>query len=154
MVVIVIAIVVLAPVGIAMINGQRTWHTAYDRIYADVITDSYVASERFDSIIRKAAAGNTTVDEDGEGIEAQYYDDIDSTFLDRYAHIYVSGESLVVEYGTIDADRVKTAGDEQTLCGNVSSCTFQKTGSSAQMVLTLDNGTKSHTVCSSALMHN
>jgi len=157
----VIAIIAIAPIAVSMVNSQRTWQTAYDRIYADVVTRSYAARKRFDSLIRKAGSSTVTVDKDKEGIMVRYYSSNSASYMDRYAYLYLSNDGILkVEYGMVASTSKKgntsTVQNTSTeiICENVSSCTFLKTGNSAQMFLTLDDGSKSYTVISSALMHN
>ena len=151
---IVITIIALAPVAVAIVNGQRSWQAAYNRIYADVVSDGYYARKRFDSTLRKAGRNNVSIDSDQTGIEARYYFDSDSSFMDCYAYFYESNNELKIEYGQINSISVKQTAHIETVCGNVTGCTFTIIGDSAQMFLTLNDGSKSHTVISSALMHN
>ncbi|MHC4229590.1 MAG: hypothetical protein ACYSW0_19330, partial [Planctomycetota bacterium] len=58
---------------------------------------------------------------------------------------------LNLEYGQLDP-RVTLS--VETVCRNVSVCTFQQVGTSAQMTITLDNGTQTNTIVTSAVTHN
>ncbi|MHC4153815.1 MAG: hypothetical protein ACYST6_02650, partial [Planctomycetota bacterium] len=71
---------------------------------------------------------------------------------DRYALFYTSNAGdLNVEYGILEPRETLRV---QTICSNVTSCTFMGQGRSAQMVLTLDDGSQTVTTVTSAVMHN
>ncbi|KPJ68269.1 MAG: hypothetical protein AMJ43_00605 [Coxiella sp. DG_40] len=124
----VIVVIVISGIGIILADSQSGWKTMYDLAYADVVTDSYVARKMFDAVIRNASGERLLLDE--------------------------GGGQLSVEHGTLDPDGVKTALTTQIVCKNVSGCVFKRAGRSAQMILTLDDGSKTATVVSSAVMHN
>ncbi|MFH1716583.1 MAG: prepilin-type N-terminal cleavage/methylation domain-containing protein [Planctomycetota bacterium] len=147
----VIMIIVGLAIGVVIVDGQTGWNTMYDRINSDVASDGYVARKKFDAVMRKASRERALLDGDGKWIEVYYYADDASTVVDRYARFYVSDGDLNLEFGQLEP-RV-TLGVE-TVCGNVSGCTFKQIGQSAQMILTLDNGTQANTVVSSAVTHN
>jgi len=147
----VIMIIVGLAIGVVIVDGQSSWNTMYDRINSDVASDGYVARKKFDAVMRTASREKTVLGSEGDWIEVYYYADETSTVVDRYARFYVSDGDLNLEFGQLEP-RV-TIGVE-TVCGNVSDCTFKQTGQSAQMILTLDNGTQTNTVVSSAVTHN
>lgn len=147
----VIMVIVGFAIGVVIVDGQSTWNTMYDRINSDVASDGYVARKKFDAVMRKASRERTILGSEGDWIEVYYYESDASTAVDRYARFYVSDGDLNLEFGQLEP-RV-TIGVE-TVCGNVSDCTFKQAGQSAQMILTLDNGTQTNTVVSSAVTHN
>lgn len=148
----VLALIVISSTGIILVDSQRGWHRMYNKIYADVVTDSYVARATFDSVVRKASGENYLLSETGNWVEVYYYADASSTSLDRYALFYYEYDGqLNVEYGSLDPRQTL---DVQTICDNVTNCTFGGSGRSVQMVLTLDDGSQSATVVTSAVMHN
>ncbi len=138
-------------IGIALVDGQRGWSIQYDRIYSDVITDGYVARRKFDAVMRTASRDKFLLDDAGSWVEVYYYANDDSAVVDRYARFYVANGNLNVEYGQLDPKETLSV---ETVCGDVSSCTFEQLGRSIQMILTLDNGTQTNTVISSAVTHN
>jgi len=152
---VIVAIVVLA-LGSVVADGVRGWQRMYDRVYADVVTDGFVARRVFDRIIRKASWEMYLVGDSGESLEVYYYSSGAATTLDRYGLFYVSGGELKVEHGdwAPDSESPKTPTNTEIVCSNVSSCVFKGDGRSAQMILTLDDGSQSVTVVSSAVMHN
>lgn len=145
--------IVMFGVGVVVVDSQRGWHRMYERIYSDVVTDSYVARKTFDRVIRKASGENLLLSEDGSWVEVYYYADANSTVVDRYALFYHDSNDgqLNLTYGSLDP---RITLDTDTVCGNVSSCVFKAAGVSAQMILTLDNGSQTATVISSSVMHN
>ena len=147
----VIMLIVILAVGMVLVDGQRGWNIAYDRIYSDVVTDGYVARKKFDAVIRRASREKLLLDDTGKWIEIYYYADDDSADVDRYARFYEANGNLDIEYGQLNPKVALTA---ETVCGNVSGCTFKQAGRSTQMILTLDNGTQTNTVISSAVTHN
>ena len=152
MVATVLAVIVTLGMSIILADSQRGWHTMYNHIYSDVVTDGYSAKRVFDNVLRKASGEKFSLDSAGGWIEVYYYADANSIFVDRYARFFCNGNSqLNAEYGRLNPKETLAI---QTICGNVSSCIFKTTGRSAQMILALDNGTQSATVVSSSYMHN
>ena len=148
----VISVIVISGIGILMVDSQKGWNKMYDRAYGDIVTSSYVARAKFDSITRKAGWERYEIAEDGSWLEVYYYEDANSTVVDRYAKFsYDGSSSLDIEYGQLDP---KQTLDTSNVCGNVTSCVFKTQGRSVQMILTLDDGTQSATIASSAVMHN
>ena len=147
----VIMIVVGLAIGVVIVDGQTGWNTMYDRMNSDVVTDGYVARKKFDAVMRSASRGQSLVAGDGAWIEVYSYASPSSTVVDRYSRFYVSDGDLNLEYGQVDP-RVTLSVD--TVCGNVSACAFKQAGTSTQMTLTLDNGTQTNTIVSSAVTHN
>ncbi len=47
-----ISTIVILGVGVLLVDSQRGWIRMYNRIYSDVVTDSYVARKTFDVVIR------------------------------------------------------------------------------------------------------
>ncbi len=155
MVATVLAIIVVSGIGFILADSQRGWNRMYERIYSDVVTDSYVARKRFDSVVRKASGEKFFLDDYGNWVEVYYYADANSTALDRYARFIYQGDgSLYLENGTVDVASVKATSSVETVCGNVTSCVFAASGRSVQMILTLDNGSQSASVVTSCVMHN
>ncbi len=146
-----ITIIVVLAIGIALVDGQRGWNIQYDRIYSDVVTDGYVARRKFDAVMRRASRDKLLFDDAGGWVEVYYYANDTSTVVDRYARFYVANGNLNVEYGQLDPTATLSV---ETVCGNVSGCTFEQLGRSIQMILKLDNGTQTNTVISSAVTHN
>jgi len=146
-----IMIFVILAIGMALVDGQRGWNYMYDRIYSDVVTDGYVARRKFDAVLRRASGETFSLAGDGSWVEVNYYADDTSTVVDRYARFYVSNGDLNVEYGQLNPQSTLTT---ETVCSNVSGCIFKQSGRSAQMILTLDDGTKTNTVITSATANN
>jgi prepilin-type N-terminal cleavage/methylation domain-containing protein len=147
----VLGAIVILGVSVMLADGQRGWQTMYARIQSDVVTDSYAARRTFDAIMRKASKKKVLSDDTGSWIEVYYYADADSTSADRYARFYVADGDLNLEYGKLNPKETVTV---QTICSNVSNCVFETTGYSAQMILSLDNGSQAIDVVSSAVLHN
>ena len=146
-----ITLIVVLAIGMALVDGQRGWSTQYNRIYSDVVTDGYVARRKFDAVMRTASRDNFLLDDAGSSVKVYYYANDDSAVVDRYAYFYVADGNLIVEYGQLNPTVTLSV---ETVCGNVSGCTFEQVGRSIQMILKLDNGTQTNTVISSAVTHN
>ncbi len=146
-----IMVIVVLAIGMALVDGQRGWSIQYDRIYSDVIIDGYVARKKFGAVMRRASGERFLLDNAGSWIEVYYYADDTSTVVDRYARFYAANDALNVEYGQLNPKATLTI---ETVCRNVSGCVFEQVGRSAQMILTLDNGTQTNTIVMSAVTHN
>ena len=151
MIAIAIMLIVVLAIGVALVDGQRGWNYMYDRIYSDVVTDGYIARRKFDAVLRKASRDKFLLDPAGGWIEVYYYADDTSTVVDRYARFYTANGDLNVEYGQLNPKATDTI---ETVCGNVSSCTFVQLGRSIQMILKLDNSTQKNTLITSAVTNN
>ncbi len=147
----VISTIVLAAVGAAMLGGVHGYNSAYRRASTGVLSDGYVAARGFKATLRKSAMSSVRITDQGGALTARYYAALDSENLDRYARFYVSGNELRVEFGIVRPAQIVST---QTLCTNVSACTFAKVGNMVQMVLKIDDGQEESTVLSSAIPQN
>jgi hypothetical protein len=145
------AVIVIVGIGVVLADGQKGWHRMYNRVYGDVATDGYIARKTFDAEIRKASRERLTLDSAGAWVEVYYYSSDSATSPDRYARFYTASGDLILEKGTLDP---RSTSGTHTVCSNVTSCFFTAAGRSAQMILTLDDGSRSATVTASAVMHN
>jgi hypothetical protein len=145
------AVIVVFGLAIALTDSQRGWNAMYNRVYSDVVTGGHIAARLFDAVVRKSSIQLFQLDEDGQWVEVYYYADPNSVLIDRYARFFQSEGNLCVEYGQRNPREILSV---ETICGNVSSCSFMQTGRSMQMVLTLDNGKEKLTTVTSAVMHN
>jgi len=148
-----LASAVVVGVGMLLVDSQRGWNRMYSRTYSDVSTDSHVARRRFDSVVRNASNQGILLSADGSWVEVYYYSDPNSAVVDRYARFYNYSDNsqLIIEYGVVEPRQTLNT---ETICGNVSSCVFKSAGNSVQMLLTLDNGSQSATIVTSAVPHN
>jgi type II secretory pathway pseudopilin PulG len=146
-----LASTIIIGVGVLVVDSQRGWNTMYNRAYSDVVTDSHVARRLFDSVIRNASCQGILLDENSSWVEVYYFSDPNSPIVDRYARFYGSNEQLLIEYGALNPRQTLNT---EIICEDVTSCVFKSAGSSAQMILTLDNGSQNKTVVASAVMHN
>lgn len=146
-----IMVIVACAIGVVIADTQRGWNIMYDRIYSDVVTDGYVARKKFDAMIRKASKEKILIGDAGSWLEVYFYADDSSTAPDNYVRFYAADGDLNLEYGQLSPRATLAV---ETVCGNVAGCTFKQAGMSAQMVLTLDNGTQKNTIVSSAVTHN
>jgi prepilin-type N-terminal cleavage/methylation domain-containing protein len=146
----IMSIIALA-IGVVIVDSQSSWNVMYDRVNSDVVTDGYVARKKFDAVMRQASKEKLVLGDAGSSVEVYYYADGSSTVVDRYACFYTSDGDLNLKYGQLNP-RV-TLGVE-TICGNVSACTFRQAGRSVEMILALNNGKLTNTVVSSAMAQN
>jgi prepilin-type N-terminal cleavage/methylation domain-containing protein len=146
----IMSIIALA-IGVVIVDSQSSWNVMYDRVNCDVVTDGYVARKKFDAVMRQASREKLLLGDAGGSVEVYYYADGSSVVVDRYARFYTSDGDLNLEYGQLDP-RV-TLGVE-TICANVSACTFRQAGRSVQMILALDDGKQTNTVVTSAMAQN
>lgn len=149
------ATIVVFSTGALLMESQRGWSEMYNRVHGGVVTDAYVARKTFDAVVRKSSIKRELLGSDW--VEVYYYVDADtSTWLDRYARFYVTGDNeLLVDYGEVDAGGISLEPTTTvTLAHNVESPSFSVAGACVQMTLTLNNGSESLTMMSSPYRHN
>lgn len=157
MIALTIGCIVMLGVGMTIADSHRGFNAMYDRMYSDVVTDGYIARKTFDSVIRRATRTRFLLDSGGNWLEVYYCQDPNSTIVDSYARFFEANGELSIEYGSLEYGSLnpRQTLSTNTICGNVAGCVFFKgAGRSAQMVLTLDNGSQTITVVSSAVMQN
>jgi prepilin-type N-terminal cleavage/methylation domain-containing protein len=145
------SLIVMLGVAAVLADSQKSWHRLFNHAFSDIVGDSNVAGIKFKATIRKACGNGFILDDDHKGIEVYYYNDEDSVVLDRYARFYELDGDLNLELGKLDPRETL---ETQTLCKNVSECFFTAAGRSAQMVLTLNDGSRTISTVSCAFMHN
>jgi len=153
MITIVIAGIVIAAIGIFMINTQRGWGRMFRRVHSDVVADAYIARKAFDGTVRKSAR-RYTISPDQTSVEVEYWNNTannDAAMPDRYARFYLSNGRLLAEHG-IRSPRTQLRTD--VLAEDVSTCVFTGIGTALKMSLFLDNGSETASLVSSAIMHN
>jgi hypothetical protein len=143
--------IVMLGLGIVLADSQKSWNQLYTRAFSDTVGESNVAGIKFKAIIRKASQNGFVMDNKGKGIEIYYYNSEGSTAVDRYAHFYELDGDLNLELGKLNPRETL---EVQTICKNVSECLFTAAGRSAQMVLTLDDASRTISTVSSAFLHN
>jgi len=146
----IMAIVGLA-IGVVIVDGQTSWNTMYGRANSDVMTQGYAARKKLDAVVRGASRQRFMIANNGSWIEAYTFESDASTEVDRYWRFYESDGDLLAEYGTV-SPRATLSVD--TVCENVSECTFSQNGKAIQMTLTLDDGNQTNTIVSSVFAHN
>jgi Tfp pilus assembly protein PilW len=152
-----ISTIVVAGIGFAMVDSQRSLHQMYDRTQGDVINDAYIAKAVFDRICRKASIQRCmpAIGELGSYAEVYYYNDANSTSPDRYTQFRVSNGTLLADHGTYNmATKNKTLISTETLATHVTAWQFAMQGSSVIMTLSLQKGNQSLTVTCSSIRHN
>jgi len=145
------SMIVMLGLSLVLANSQKSWNQLYTRAFSDVVGDSNVSGIKFKAIIRKASQNGFVVDNQGKGIEVYYYNNEDSADVDRYAHFYELDGDLNLEFGKLNPRETL---EVQTICGDVTECLFTAAGRSAQMALTLDNGSRKISTVSCAFLHN
>ena len=153
MVTIVIAVIFFLAAAATLVDSQRAWGNLYGKVHSGVASDSFVVKKSLDVVVRKASSGpfSCLVDDDGQWVEVQYYVNDDSTTPDHYAKFYVAGDELIKETGTISPQEALSS---ETVCSNVSDCTFKKSGKSVRMILRLDDDSEQSAVITSSVMNN
>jgi Tfp pilus assembly protein PilW len=152
-----ISTIVVAGIGVAMVDTQRGFHQMYDRVQGDVTTDAYLARAVFDRICRKASIQRClpAIGELGSYAEVYYYNDANSPSPDRYAQFRVANGTLLVDYGTyVASTKNKTLVTTETLATNIRTWQFAVQGSSVIMTLSFQKGNQSLTMTCSSVRHN
>jgi prepilin-type N-terminal cleavage/methylation domain-containing protein len=145
------SLIVMLGVAVVLADSQKSWHKLFSHAFSDIVGDSNVAGIKFKATIRKASRNGFILDDNGKEIEVYYYSDEDSAVADRYARFYELDGDLNLELGKLDP---RVTLETQTVCENVSGCYFTAAGRSAQMILTLDDGSRKISTVSCAFMHN
>ncbi len=155
------ATIVILGIGVVLVDSYRGWNRMYDRVFSDVVTDSYVARKAFDAVVRKASVKQPGDVSAAESVELYYYQNTDpnlSPNLDRSARFTIAGNELQVVYGSgklvAGTWQVTSASSPMTLARNVTYGSFFITGACVRMVLKLDNGSETMTVTCSPVRHN
>jgi hypothetical protein len=143
--------IIFVSIGIVLVDTLNGWHKMYECVYSDVVTNGYVATKTFDRVIRQASSERFLLDGAGSWIEVYNYADSNSAAVDRYTYFYEDDGQLKIEYGRLSPRETISI---HTICRNVSNCLFKGVGKSAQMILTLDDGSRTATVVSSSVMQN
>jgi hypothetical protein len=151
MIALVVMVITASAIGAVIVDSQKSWGNLYSSINADVVADGYAAKNKFDSIVRKASSEKIDIDSGKQWVKVYYYLNDSSTSPDAYAKFCVENGDLMVKYYLCSTG---VTFDYQTICSNVSSCTFEQKGCSLQMILKLDDGTKTNTVITSAVLNN
>jgi len=157
MVTILISTVVVAGIGVAMVDSQRGFKQMYERTQGDVTTDAYVARAVFDRICRKSSIQRClpAIGALGSYAEVYYYNDANSTSPDRYTQFRVADRTLLADHGAYDMTaKSKTFVSTETLATNVTAWQFAVEGSSVVMTLSLQKGSQMMTVTCSSIRHN
>ena len=59
----VITVIVISAVAVIILDGQRGWNIMYNHIYSNVVTDSYVARKKFNTVMRRASGERPLLDD-------------------------------------------------------------------------------------------
>ncbi|MDO8336409.1 MAG: prepilin-type N-terminal cleavage/methylation domain-containing protein [Candidatus Saccharibacteria bacterium] len=170
MVTILIAMLVFAGIGVAIVDSIKSFPKMYERTTgnydgsggAGIIPDSYVAKAAFDRICRRASIKkflpDTADTTPSDWIEVYYYNDVNSPSLDRYARLWVDGNDLKVDHGTyVESTGSTSFTSTETLAITVDTGNLPKfavQAASVTMALSLKKGNQAMTVTSTAVRHN
>jgi prepilin-type N-terminal cleavage/methylation domain-containing protein len=148
--------IIILGMGVILVDNQKGWSMMYDRTYSDVVTDAYIARDVFVKVARKSSIKTSAIGNDREYIQLYYYQNPAVSIPDRYAKFYVSSGNLLVDHGDLEPGTWNTLSvlSTMTLARNVDSVKFDVTGTSVQMVLSLNNNKEAMTIACSAVRHN
>lgn len=153
-----IASIIILAMGFMLADSQRSYGRMYNRVYGDVVTDSYVTKRAFDAVVRKSSveAKEPVLGSSNEFVEVYYYENSASAEPDRYAKFCIRGNSLMVDYGTLDATTGSSLAPSFTniLAHSVSDAYFSALGTNVRMILNLYDGRNSTTLACSAVRHS
>ncbi len=139
-------------IGFFMADNQRCYSEIYQQALSDDSQDERVVKAVFNKTIRQASfAGTASVDTNGQWLEVQYYSSSAVASPDRYALFYVSNGTLSLEKGVLETHQQLST---QSVCDNVNAVQFDLAGTSVQMFLDIDDGTKIRRVNISAVMRS
>lgn len=152
-----VATVVVAGIGVTMVDSQRGFRQMYERTQGEVTTDAYVARAVFDRICRKASIQRClpAIGALGSFAEVYYYNDANSPSPDRYTQFRVANGTLLADHGLYNmTTKNKTLVSTETLATNVTDWQFAMQGASVIMTLSLQKGSQPLTVTCASLRHN
>ena len=147
------AVVLILAISAFLAGNHRAFNKVYAGAFSPVAQDALAARTIFQRTIRQAcfAVGAASVAPDGSWIEVRYYSDPAAVRPDRSARFELSDQDLLLRRSVSETAQTLTL---ETVCSNVDSVEFSLVGSSAQMFLTLDDGTSLQTVNAGAAMRN
>jgi prepilin-type N-terminal cleavage/methylation domain-containing protein len=160
MITMLIALLVFAGIGVAMVDSIKAFPQMYERTEGDVITDAYVARATFDAACRKATFKNAGIDTtNGAWVIVYYYANPTlSVAPDLSAKFEFTNGQLLVSYGDGSA---LNFGTPIVLANNVTAGKFEIQGRTVLMTLTIDNINDNNakkkvaiSVTATALRHN
>jgi hypothetical protein len=129
----------------------------YKRVHNGIVADGYVSKKAFDGVVRKSSLliKSPDVGAGGSSLNVYYYSGPSSIAPDSYASFYTTDGKLNVDYGGLDSVGALLAADRtETLAEDVQSVVFSTAGTSAKMILNLDNTSEAMTVTTSAILHS
>jgi len=150
MVTLLISAIIVSAVGVMVADSSGWFSDSYSKINSQPAVESLIARKTFERIIRLSSSTGFWVSPDGSAVEINYHSSPTGP-MDSYAQFYVNGTSLKLEKGSLIP---KTALSSETVCSNVSNCTFKTAGSAVQMILVLDDGINKQGSLTSAILHN
>ena len=150
MVTLMISAIIIFAIGVLISDSSSWFSDSYARINSSPAIESLLARKTFERIIRQAADTGFWVSADATAVEINYYSSSASP-IDRYAQFYTSGTDLILEKGSLPS---RTLISTETVCQNISACTFKTAGTAVQMILVLDDGKNKQGSLTSAILHN
>ncbi|MCF7955366.1 MAG: prepilin-type N-terminal cleavage/methylation domain-containing protein [Phycisphaerae bacterium] len=150
MVTLLISAIIISAVGVMVSDSSGWFSDSYEKIYSQPAVESLLARKTFEAVIRQSSDIGLEISPDGSSAEIYYYSS-PANPLDSYARFYVTGTDLILEKGSISPSATTST---ETVCRNVSQCTFKAAGSSVQMILILDDGKNKQGSVTSAILHN
>lgn len=150
MVTLMISAIILSAIGVMIADSSSWFSDSYKKVNSQPAVESLLARKTFERIIRQASSMGFWVSPDETAVEINYYSSPTNP-IDSYAQFYISGTDLILEKGSL---LPRTPTSTETVCQNISTCTFKSTGSAVQMILVLDDGKNKYGSLTSAIMHN
>jgi hypothetical protein len=140
-----IGTVLVLAISAFLADNHKAFNEVYGQTASSASVDAVTVRAIFQKTIRQASssAGTASVAPDGSWIEVRYYSSPDATSPDRSARFELSEQDLLLRRSVLATGETLVL---DTVCENVASVEFNLVGSSAQMFLTLDDGTYSQTV--------
>lgn len=151
MVTILVCSIVLAAIGIIMVDTQRGWQYTYTKVHGGAVSDAATAKTAFEKVVRKASREKYLRSGESD-ITVYYYSDwLTTSEPDRYARFYCQDETLFLEQGAIGAD---VPDHTMTLASDVAKAVFRSWPGAIQMMLTVQSSNELITATSTAVLHN
>lgn len=147
----VLAAICMVSVGFVFSDSQKAWNKTYIKANSAIMLDSHRAGKAFEATVRKASSEKYLLDPEGRWVEVYYFASNNSTKLDRYARLYVSGGTFNIENGIPDPKQTLYT---TTICENVTAFSFSGSGRCIRMQMTLSDNDSDVSFVSSAIPQN
>lgn len=149
-----ISSIMVAAVGVVMVDSHRGWLDSYAKVFGGAADDAAMSGAAFERIVRKASASRYQLNAPDDLTVFYYRDWQSSDELDAYSRFYRSADDprqFLLENGTLNPMQEQST---IQLASHVTGLRFLPFDGGVQMILLLDDGRETTTQVSAAILHN